>query len=66
LPKEFKTGGGASFMNACMTVEGELWGQHQNIDELLCLGLAINKVKFFIPKEMWSALPGGMPFFVVI
>ena len=67
LPKEFKKeiGGGYSFLNACLTGEGEQWGEHSNIEELVCLGLAINKVQFSLPKDMWSIMPGGMPYFVV-
>lgn len=67
LPKEFQkaSGGGMSFLNACLTKDGYQWGEHSNIDELICLGQAIGKVKFPMPRELWSALPGGMPYFVV-
>lgn len=67
LPQEFKEkgGGGWSFMNACVTKTGVQWGQHRNVDQLVTLGLAIKKVKFQLPREMWSILPGGMPYFSV-
>lgn len=67
LPEEFKAsgGGGMSFMNACVDAEGDQWAEHSNIDELLCLGLAIQKVEFTLPREDWRILPGGMPYFVV-
>lgn len=67
LPNEFmKTGGGGySFLNACMTAEGQQWGEHSDIDNLICLGRAIDKIQIPFPREMWSALPGGMPYFVV-
>ena len=67
LPDEFKkeTGGGYTFLNACVTVNKNQWGEHENVDELLVLGLAIKKVEFLMPREDWKKLPGGMPYFVV-
>lgn len=67
LPNEFKrsSGGGWSFLNACVDKENNQWGEHQNIEQLMCLGLAIKKVDLQMPKEMWKMLPGGMPFFSV-
>lgn len=64
LPDDFKTsgGGGMSFLNACVDKSGNQWGEHQNIDQLLCLGIAIDKVSFPMPREFWNALPGGMPY----
>ena len=68
LPKQFqqKTGGGWTFLNACMTESGTQWGEHLNIEQLLTLGLATKKVKYLVPREMWSALPGGMPYFCIL
>src|SRR5258708_3941915 len=42
LPEQFhqETGGGWSFLNACETKEGIQWGEHRDIDALLCLGIA--------------------------
>lgn len=67
LSDDFKKagGGGSSFLNASITKDGRQWGEHSNIDELLCLGTAIGKIAFLMPRELWSALPGGMPYFVV-
>lgn len=67
LPDSFrKTGGGGhSFLAACMTRENEQWGEHPNIEMLMCLGLAAGLVRYCLPKDMWSALPGAMPYFVV-
>lgn len=67
LPKPFRKteGGGWSFLNACMTESGEQWGEHRNIDELICLGRALGLVEFPMPREMWNVLPGGMPYFSV-
>ena len=67
LPKPFRKdeGGGWSFLNACITQDGEQWGEHRNIDELICLGIALGVVEFQLPREAWKALPGGMPYFSV-
>lgn len=68
LPEQFKEtgGGGWSFLNACMTQTGDQWGEHRNIDQLLALGIASKQARILFPREMWSALPGGMPYFVVM
>lgn len=67
LPSEFmKTGGGGhSFLAACVDKNQQQWGEHQNMEELMLLGLAIKKVQYCLPREMWSVLPGSMPYFVV-
>ena len=67
LPDEFKknSGGGMSFLNACMTKNGNQWGEHQNVEQLFCLGMAIGRVELLMPREMWQILPGGMPYYCV-
>jgi hypothetical protein len=69
LPKEFmqSMGGGWTFLNACNDNQGNQWtGEQQTMDELVCLGLAIKKVQFQLPRSIWQALPGGMPYFSVL
>lgn len=68
LPNEFMLngGGGMSFLNAAHDKEGNQWTDlHHTIDELICLGLAIDKVGFNMPRAFWQAMPGGMPYFYV-
>ena len=68
LPDEFKTsgGGGATFLNACMNAKGEIWTDFQKFMELLLvMGVAIGKITYPMSKEMWDALPGGVPYFTV-
>ena len=68
LPHSFRAdaGGGWSFLNACMTENGEQWtGFHQTQDRLFQLGMAIGAVKYALPRSMWEVLPGGMPYLVV-
>ena len=68
LPNEFQKsgGGGWSFLNACNDKNGNLWtGEHRVMEQLILLGIAIGKASFQLPREVWSALPGGMPYLVV-
>lgn len=67
LPDEFrlKTGGGWSFLQACMTKDGRQWGEHRDIDALLCMGIGIKKAEIQLPREMWFAFPGGVPYFAI-
>lgn len=67
LPDEFyqSRGGGHSFLQAYVTREGNQWGEHVNIDQLLSLGLAAGLVTFTLPREMWNRFHGGMPYFSI-
>ena len=69
LPTEFsdpKTGGW-TFLNACNDKYGNQWTSlHQRMDQLFMLGLAIKHVVCLLPRAMWPALPGGMPYYQVI
>lgn len=69
LPKEFmqNTGGGYSFLAACNDKDGNQWtGLHLTMEKLFALGIGIEKVKCLFSREIWSALPGGVPYFVVL
>jgi len=68
LPATFHKdgGGGMSFLNACDDSNGNQWtGMQQIMEQLFLLGQAIGKVKSLMPKYMWNALPGGVPYYVV-
>jgi hypothetical protein len=68
LPDAFKKsgGGGMSFLNACNDKYGNQWADlHQTMGQLFQLGIAIGKVQSLLPREMWSMLPGGMPYYVI-
>lgn len=68
LPDQFRKsgGGGWSFLNACEDRHGAQWtGVHQRAEELFMLGLAAGQVSELMPRELWNALPGGMPFYMV-
>lgn len=69
LPTEFTSqgGGGWSFLNACNDKNGNQWtGDHFTMEKLFLLGLGTEQVKYLMPKELWSVLPGGMPYYIVI
>ena len=69
LPDSFKSSGGEgmSFLEACEDRHGNLWtGNHHSMEQLFQLGLAIGKVSYPFPREVWEALPGGMPYYVVL
>lgn len=68
LPDEFHAdkGGGMSFLNACMTRDGEHWGEHPSMDKLFVLGQALGLAKLALPRAMWNVLPGGMPYWTVL
>ena len=60
VPNIFYTG--ANFTMLYMDKDGNHWGEHKNCDELLILGLAIDRFHYLLPREVWKALPGGMPY----
>jgi hypothetical protein len=66
LPDNFhKTkGSGWSFLQMCMDKGGRQWGEHPNMDELLCLGIAAGMASYCMPRESWGMFPGGMPYIV--
>ena len=65
LPTEFRenSGGGWSFLNACIRQhDGEQWGEHRNMEQLFCLGIGLGMAKWLLPRNMWNVLPGEMPY----
>lgn len=69
LPDEFRSnaGGGWSFLNACNDRHDRLWtGEHRSMDQLFGLGIGLGIVKYLMEREMWSALPGGMPYIAIL
>lgn len=49
----------------CLFRDGEQWGEHRNIEQLLVLGIGTKQAKMLMPRDTWAALPGGMPYFMV-
>lgn len=68
LEDSFKegSGGGMSFLQACNDKHGNQWTDlHRVMEQLFCLGIGIDKAQYLMPRELWSALPGGMPYIVI-
>ena len=68
LPDTFKAsgGGGWSFLNACTDKHGNIWTDfHMRVEQLVLLGIAIGKVQFILPRDLWSSLPGSMPYLAI-
>ena len=67
LPENFMAdkGGGWSFLNAPMDKFGDQWGEQMDAEQLLCMGIGLGLVRCQLPREVWSALPGGVPYYVV-
>lgn len=68
LPESFMEsgGGGYTFLGACCDKDGYQWGEQYNMEHLFVLGLALGKVKELLPRELWGALPGGVPYYMVV
>ncbi len=68
LPEQFRRsgGGGWSFLNACEDRHGNQWtGMHRTMAWLFGLGMGIGMVECMLPRDLWEALPGGMPYYLV-
>lgn len=68
LPAPFRqtVSGGWTFLNGVADNMGNHWAEHPNLDQLLCLGLAIGKLEITLPREMWGDLPGCVPYFTYL
>lgn len=56
---------GWSFLNLCCTKDNNLWGQHRNCEQLCVLAIGLGLAHWTMPRDMWGAFPGGMPYFTV-
>jgi hypothetical protein len=67
LPPQFRknSGGGWSFLNACMDADDNQWGEHRDVENLFSLGIGCGLAECQIPREMWRLFPGGMPYYAV-
>jgi hypothetical protein len=55
-------GGGASFLELCNDRHGEQWGEHPSMELLVVLATGLGLAGYCAPRELWSVLPGGMPY----
>lgn len=67
LPITFRSdlpngGNGASFLDLCVDKNNNIWAAHGDVDNLIALAIGLNLGEFCMPRDMWSILPGGMPY----
>lgn len=67
LPTEFheNSGGGYSFIYMVMDRGHEHWCGQKTAQELMLLGIASGWLSVLVPKDLWEAFPGGVPYVVV-
>lgn len=69
LPEQFhqSKGGGWTFLNACRDHAGNQWTDfHRRMEQLFLMGNALGLSRWQLPRDMWTILPGGMPYVVVL
>ncbi len=61
LPAEFKKG--CTFLNLCLTKDGELWtGLHHVCEQLVIMAIGLELMEYCLPRESWKYLPGRVPY----
>ena len=65
MPKEFHEdgGGGWTFLYLHEDKNGNHWGEHRNMEELVCLGISAGVARIS-PRYMWRMYPGNMPYVI--
>lgn len=68
LPDQFmlSKGGGWSFLNVPFTKDEKFWGEQPDAECLICLGIGLNLAQFQLPRFLWAAFPGGVPYVTVL
>ena len=61
LDPSFFSDDGQSFLQLPFAADGTHWCEHRTAHELMVLGVATGLMSYVLPKEMWVALPGGVP-----
>ncbi len=67
LPYQFQAEcGGWSLASACYDRQLSQWtGREQQVEELFCLGIGAGKAGWLASRDMWPALPGGIPYVTI-
>lgn len=56
-------GGGFTFLNLCNDRNGEQWTDlHREMEALVCLGIAVGRAGYCLPRDLWAVFPGGVPY----
>lgn len=53
---------GWTFLNLPFDRHGDQWCEQPTAAALCILGIALQLVKYVLPKEFWVSLPGGVPY----
>jgi len=57
-------GGGFTFLHLPQSRDGELWCEQRTAEALFCLCKAAGFAEYCIPRDLWPALPGGVPYVI--
>ena len=64
LPPIFKEG--YSFLKLCENKDGDQWtGMHKTCQELMVMAVGLDLMSYCLPREVWPALPGGVPYVII-
>ena len=64
LPAEFKEGW--SFLNLCITRNGELWTGSQRVcEQLVVMAIGLGLMEYCMPREMGAMRPGRVPYLMI-
>lgn len=56
-------GGGWSFLNLCNDRDDNQWANlHRTMEQFVQLAIGCGLGGYLMPREMWSIMPGGMPY----
>lgn len=56
---------GYTFLNLPFTKDGAQWGEQQNAQELMVLGITAGYMQYLFSKDYWEVLPGSVPYIVI-
>lgn len=55
---------GWSFLNLPFDKDGAQWGEQPDAEMLYCLCAGNDLAKYCFSRDMWDALPGGVPYII--
>ena len=58
-------GGGYTFMNLPFDKNDHQWCEQPTAELLMALGLATGYMEYMLPREVWIALPGNVPYVII-
>jgi hypothetical protein len=66
LPETFRVNeNGDTFLNGAKDKNGVIWGEHFDVECLMCVGMALGYITCPYPRSEWSTLYGEMPYYKV-